>query len=542
MARRTVVVGFLGSTLDAAGGAGSHRWDRWRPTVSVCRHEDLLVDRLELLVPPRNVDLAGEVEADIRTVSPETELRCHTFDVGDLWDFEAVFEALYDFASELDLDEERDDCLVHISTGTHVAQICLFLLTESRHLPGRLLQTSPPRRKTEPGIGRYQIIDLDLARYDRIATRFAEETSESLTFLKAGIETRNAAFNRLIEDLERVAVRSRAPILLAGPTGAGKTQLARRIFELKRSRGQVAGRLVEVNCATLRGDAAMSTLFGHVKGAFTGAVSDRPGVLRGAHGGVLFLDEIGELGVDEQAMLLRALEDKRFLPVGADEEVESDFQLLAGTNRDLGAAVGEGRFRDDLLARIDLWTFQLPGLAERIEDIEPNLRFELDRFARGSGHRITFNREAREVFLEFAVSPRARWSGNFRDLGAALTRMATLAPSGRIGVDDVRAEIDRLANAWRRADEGEPSSAHDPVREILGSAGAEAIDPFDRVQLAEVLRVLARARSLSEAGRELFAVSRKRKRSSNDTDRLRKYLARFGLRWQDGRVVAAERE
>src|SRR5262249_21144841 len=116
-----------------------------------------------------------------------------------------------------------------------------------------------------------------------------------------------------------------------GPTGAGKSQLARRIYELKVARHQIAGAFVDVNCATLRGDAAMSTLFGHRKGAFTGAVQDRPGLLRAADGGLLFLDEIGELGLDEQAMLLRAVEEKRFLPVGADKEVASDFRLIAGT-------------------------------------------------------------------------------------------------------------------------------------------------------------------------------------------------------------------
>jgi transcriptional regulatory protein RtcR len=106
----------------------------------------------------------------------------------------------------------------------------------------------------------------------------------------------------------------------------------------------------------------MSALFGHVKGAFTGAVQSRPGLLRSADGGVLLLDEIGELGLDEQAMLLHAIEDKAFLPVGTDREAQSDFQLGAGTNRDLSQAVRIGRFRDDLLARINLWTFRLPGL------------------------------------------------------------------------------------------------------------------------------------------------------------------------------------
>src|SRR5205814_2666405 len=108
----------------------------------------------------------------------------------------------------------------------------------------------------------------------------------------------------------------------------------------------------------------MSALFGHTKGAFTGALKDRPGLLRTADRGVLFLDEIGEMGADEQAMLLRALEEKRFLPLGSDREVASDFQLIAGTNRDLKEAVAAGRFRDDLLARVDLWTFRLPALKD----------------------------------------------------------------------------------------------------------------------------------------------------------------------------------
>src|SRR5205814_9346470 len=133
------------------------------------------------------------------------------------------------------------------------------------------------------------------------------------------------------------------------------SRLARRIYELKKVRHAVKGEFVDVNCATLRGDGAMSALFGHTKGAFTGALKDRPGLLRTADAGVLLLDEIGELGPDEQAMLLRAVEDKAFLPVGTDREVQSDFQLVAGTNRDLGQAVRTGRFRDDLLARINLW-------------------------------------------------------------------------------------------------------------------------------------------------------------------------------------------
>jgi transcriptional regulatory protein RtcR len=522
-----VVLGFLGTTLDRGG---PDRWERWRPTVDLCRHEDLLVRRLELLVEAKFQALADEVRSDIRDVSPETEVRTHELALANPWDFEEVYGALHDWARAYPFRPDEDSYLVHVTTGTHVEQICLFLLTESREIPARLIQASPPRRRSDGRPGTFTVIDLDLSKYDRLASRFARQQREGLSFLKSGIDTRNAAFNRLIARIEEVAVASRAPLLLTGPTGAGKSQLARRIHELKRTRRQVDGPFVEVNCATVRGDAAMSALFGHVRGAFTGAVQSRPGLLRAADRGILFLDEIGELGLDEQAMLLRALEEKVFLPVGSDHEVRSDFQLIAGTNRDLAAAVREGRFRDDLLARINLWTFRLPGLAERPEDIEPNLDYELDRWAAGPGRRVTFSKEAREAFLRFAASPAARWPGNFRDFNAAVVRMATLAAGGRITTALVEDEIARLHATW-----GTPAA--DPAGDalldrVLPGSALEHLDRFERTQLADVVRACLEARSLSEAGRALFAVSRGRRSRANDADRLRKYLARFGLSWQ----------
>jgi transcriptional regulatory protein RtcR len=257
------------------------------------------------------------------------------------------------------------------------------------------------------------------------------------------------------------------------------------------------------------------------------AVARRDGLLRAADRGVLFLDEIGELGRDEQAMLLRAIEEQTFLPVGGDVPITSRFQLLAGTNRDLRTAVREGRFREDLLARIDLWTFELPSLRERLEDLEPNLEFELERLQRSTGRRVVFNKEARERFLAFATSPGSAWRSNFRDFGAALTRLGTLGASGRITVELVEEEIARLERNWSLLDRQE-TAEDDPLPELL--PGVE-LDRFDRVQLAEVVRVCRSARSLSAAGRELFAASRKNRTSTNDADRLRKYLARFGLSW-----------
>lgn len=524
--RPLTVISFLGSTLDASK-FGPTRWSKWRPSVALTMHEDLRVDRLVMIHGDAHSRLAEYVSEDIASVSPETHVERHVINFADAWDFEEVYGKLLDFARGFPFDPEAEDYLVHITTGTHVAQICLFLLTEAHYLPGKLLQTQPSKRAEDGGApGRWTSIDLDLSRYDSIATRFAAVSAESASFLKSGIETRNAGFNTLIEEIEHVAVRSRAPVLLTGPTGAGKSQLARKIFELKRIKHQVKGAFVEVNCATLRGDSAMSALFGHRKGAFTGAAADRPGLLRAADTGLLFLDEIGELGLDEQAMILRAIEDKRFLPVGADSEVKSDFQLIAGTNRDLAVAVAEGRFREDLFARLNLWTFVLPGLAERREDIAPNLDYELDRFAEREGVRVTFNKEARDRYLAFAMSPEALWTSNFRDLAGSVTRMATFSPKGRIDRDCVESEIVRLRRLW-----GGTSAAPDLLVDVLDAEQLDAIDPFDRVQLAHVVATCRASRSLSEAGRALFTASRARRSSSNDADRLRKYLGRFGLSW-----------
>jgi len=528
--KNTVVIGLLGPTLDM--GKQSKRWERWRPTVALCQHEDLLVSRFELLYQKRFKSLQDRVVKDIKHISPETEVVSYAVDFRDPWDLEEVYAALHDFAKAYTFDQDNEEYLVHITTGTHVAQICLYLLTESNYLPAKLIQTSPSsgKKKDNDVSGEYQIIDLDLSKYDRIAMRFRQEMDDDITFLKSGIETRNKAFNALIERIEQVAMNSIDPVLITGPTGAGKSNLARRIYELKKTRRQLKGDFIEINCATLRGDAAMSALFGHKKGAFTGATQDRNGLLRAANSGMLFLDEVGELGLDEQSMLLRAIEEKKFLPVGSDKETESDFQLICGTNRDLQISLANGCFREDLLCRINLWTFHMPGIAERPEDIEPNLKYELDRFAERNNIHVTFNKEARKQFLTFATSSEALWSANFRDLNGAVTRMSTLAPGGRITKGVVQEEISRLKVLWSTA---ESDINKKFLNEVIGADRAEQLDRFEKVQLADVLKVCKESKNMSEAGRKVFAVSRKNKRKTNDSDRLRKYLAKYNIKWND---------
>jgi transcriptional regulatory protein RtcR len=538
MSKKNVVIGFLGTQLDSGLGAG--RWEKWRPTISLVQHEDTLIDRLEMLYATKHEVLAQTLVRDIANVSPGTLVNLVPMDVADPWDFGVMYAALYDWARSYPFDPVREQYWAHITTGTHVAQICMFLMVESRFIPGVLLQTAPPKKQARGNPGSYALIDLDLSRYDVLAQRFSQAQVEAQDFLKSGIPTRNKRFNTLIEEIERVAVRSQAPVLLTGPTGAGKSHLARRMFELKKSRHQVQGEFIEVNCATLRGDGAASTLFGHKKGAFTGAATDRPGLLRTAHQGVLFLDEIGELGSDEQAMLLKAVEEKRFLPMGSDREVSSDFQLIAGTNRDLRVDVAHGRFREDLFARINLWSYTLPGLAQRPEDIEPNVEHQLSRVVAQTGRVVRFNAEAKTRYLQFAKSANALWSGNFRDLSASVTRMATLADGGRISADLVDAEIQRLQWLWQPV--AAVNSARLALEAMLPADTIDSLDLFDRMQLEAVIRVCQESPTLSDAGRRLFDRSRTQRSIVNDADRLRKYLLKFQLTWHSVRSMALAHE
>lgn len=162
-----------------------------------------------------------------------------------------------------------------------------------------------------------------------------------------------------------------------------------------------------------------------------------------------------------------------------------------------------------------MWTFRLPSLAERKEDIAPNLDFELDKAARVLGTNVT---------------------ANFRDFNAAVMRMATLAPGGRIDTRTVDDEVARLRGAWLRGTANDDGD--DLVTRLLGRDQAAQLDRFERVQLHEVLHVCRRSPSLSAAGRELFASSRTQKQSTNDADRLRKYLARFSLNWASLHIAA----
>lgn len=524
----TVMYSFLGTQLD--GGWNEKRWNRWRPNVGIATSTDVEVNTLVLLYNEKHKDLAERVAEDAVTAANRMNFSVRLKQVElDPYDLASTYLMMANLREEESF-EEGTRYLFNISTGTHIIQISIFKMIESGRWPGMLAQTA----KKDDFSSRITVIDLDLRAYDSIMDRYCLENLQGEDRLKQGIPTLNKAFNTMVAKLQRVASKSDSPILLMGPTGAGKTAMARRLHSVKHQFGLLKGEFVEVNCATLRGDTVMSTLFGHKKGAFTGANDNREGLLKKANKGLLFLDEIGELGLDEQAMLLHAIEDKTFSPVGSDTTVQSDFQLIAGTNRDLNEAVRDGTFRADLLARINTWAFTLPGLRDRLEDIEPNLGYELAKLGHLHGTRYRFLAPARRAYLDFASSKEALWSGNFRDLAASIERMTTLCDNGVLNEMVVEDEIQTLRASWSGEAAGGKgqTSGVDLVEQVLPG---KAMNLLERAQLNAVLSLCIEAKSYAALGRQIFgdAVSK------NPSQRVRDLLIDNGLTLDDVKAKLA---
>jgi transcriptional regulatory protein RtcR len=519
--RKRIVFGALGTEKDKRA-TGQEGLNKWRPTVDLCKHDDFPISRYELFYQKEFEVLARQVKEDIEAAG-QTKVRLNKVDFkGNPWKLEHVYAAFFDFFSNYDFDHEKESYFLNISTGTHVMQISLFLLAEAKYLPANLVQSTRDKQCIE--------IDLRLEKYDPIAQRFRKEEHDDVAFLKDHIETKNAQFETLIKKLLFISSDYDYPILMTGRTGVGKSTLAKRVHELRKLKHKTKGSFVSVNCGTLTGDVVRSELFGHRKGAFTGATNDQKGLLKEADGGTLFLDEIGELDLEVQKMLLTAIEDKEFRRLGDLQATASDFYLIAGTNSDLSEKVKKGEFREDLLARIDAFHFELPELKNRPEDIEPNLNRELQMFSHTNTFNVTINDKARENYLKFAKSEEATWNNNFRDLKSSVTRMAAYAKNGRITQAVVDEEIQCLRNRWRGV---EPHLERFPLASrIVGEDNLEKLDLFDLVQMEAVLEVCRNSSTRAEAGRKLFNNSRQQKSSKNDTTRLNNYLARNELDWE----------
>lgn len=222
-------------------------------------------------------------------------------------------------------------------------------------------------------------------------------------------------------------------VLINGDSGTGKEYVAHRIHELSPRRD---GPFVAIDCGAIPRDLAASEFFGHMKGSFTGAYSDKTGAFVEANGGTLFLDEIGNLGYDVQVQLLRALQERRIRPLGSDKETEVDIRLVAATNENLREAVREGRFREDLYHRINEFSLHIPALAERQEDIPLFAEFFLDQANRELNRTISsFQPDVMQAFCDYS------WPGNLRQMRNVVKRAALLSDGHRITLSDIGNEL-----------------------------------------------------------------------------------------------------
>jgi two-component system response regulator GlrR len=286
------------------------------------------------------------------------------------------------------------------------------------------------------------------------------------------------AVNRVREVIARVAP-TEATVLVLGESGTGKELVARMLHA---GSPRLGGPFVAVNCAAMPGELLESELFGHVRGAFTGADRDRDGVFAAASGGTLFLDEVGDAPPAVQVKLLRVLQEQRFTRVGSTSETKTDVRIIAATNKDLRQAVADGEFREDLYYRLHVVPVHMPPLRERPGDVPLLARVFLTRAA------------ARHGLAPPSLSPEAArllsehpWPGNVRELANVMEGAVLLARGGVLGVEDLRPvmtpapqsaprEVPSGASAWL-------PGAHAPLPPLK-----EARDAFERAYLAEALR------------------------------------------------------
>lgn len=291
------------------------------------------------------------------------------------------------------------------------------------------------------------------------------------------------AMQRLRRDIELVA-RSDFTVLITGETGVGKELVARAVHAASQRRGEP---MLYVNCAALPETLADSELFGHVRGAFTGAIANKKGLFQLADGGSIFFDEIGNIPLETQAKLLRVIQEKEFMHVGGVDVIRVDVRIIAATNADLEALVRQGSFREDLFYRLNVITIPLPALRERREDIPLLARHFLARYAAENEKPLReISPAAMELLLDY------RWPGNVRELENAIERAVVLSEGETL-------DVALLPAALRRA----PEEAGAPPLPPEGLSLREAVTTYERKL---IVRALHAAGGVQKRAAELLRV------------------------------------
>jgi sigma-54 specific flagellar transcriptional regulator A len=242
----------------------------------------------------------------------------------------------------------------------------------------------------------------------------------------------NSPIAQALRRLVSTIANSNATVLITGESGTGKELLARSLHEQS---DRVGGAFVPINCSAIPKELLESELFGHRKGSFTGAVADRIGRFELAHGGTIFLDEIGDMSLDMQVKLLRVLQERLIDPVGATRQVPIDVRVIAATHRDLEAEIQAGRFREDLYYRLNVLPVVTPPLRERKEDIPELLRFYASHYKPGHTQAVRFSTDFLQALVDYP------WPGNVRELCNLIDRFSTLYAGQELDLSAIPANL-----------------------------------------------------------------------------------------------------
>jgi DNA-binding NtrC family response regulator len=311
----------------------------------------------------------------------------------------------------------------------------------------------------------FQLVIERAARHHELAGEVRRLRESAAPQQLGGILGSSTAMREVLSLVARVATTD-STVLVAGESGTGKELIARAIHQRSR---RASGPFVAINCSAVPETLFESELFGHAKGAFTDAKSARSGLFLQASGGTLFLDEIGETPLAVQAKLLRVLQERTVRPVGGDHEIPFDVRVVAATNRDLEAAVEEGRFRQDLLWRVQVVRVELPPLKARGNDVLLLAQAALERFARAAGKRVVgISPAAAQKLLGYS------WPGNVRELHNAIERAVALTRYEELTVDDLPERVRDYHSS----------------QFIVAGEDPELLPPMEEVERRYVLRVL----------------------------------------------------
>lgn len=287
---------------------------------------------------------------------------------------------------------------------------------------------------------------------EEITEKSAPETAPS-NYLEGESEAAHQLYNYVA-----LVAPTQMSVLINGASGTGKEYVAHRIHQLSKRSDKP---FVALDCGSIPKDLAASEFFGHVKGSFTGALSDKTGAFEEANGGTLFLDEIGNLSYEVQVQLLRALQERRIRKIGSSKEIEVDVRLVSATNENLTEAIAKGNFREDLYHRINEFTLKIPDLKDRPEDILLFANFFLDQANRELGRNlIGFDAEASQALQNYS------WPGNLRQMRNVVKRATLLASGDLIGIKDLG---DELLNATHEESPLTLHSEKDEIQRILNA-------------------------------------------------------------------------